>query len=278
VVAVWSDDWGQVCLKETYCLLRLTSNVGSKSLQVQSFESVCAKIWYRTLEIAKQARINWKVIIVRVGGMSKNEIGLWNGLKEGTQSDLPGRIRLVLVGIDLNPALAVSVGNVHLVEASPLATISTPFPSSNAALSQSSPAAIGNAYGTPVATPLAQTNESPDPSGGVMSTPGGTANAEAASEFDPEARWVDATDEVWAIVLNHRVPACQDSDSEKEIRFSLASGFLWPVKSNNPHNLIQVHHNIHASDSRCIYCMLINLKRPHQLRLIAYPPILHETC
>jgi mediator of RNA polymerase II transcription subunit 13, fungi type len=236
ITAVWTDDWGQVCLKESYCLSRFSD---VKHQQLQTFEGICSEIWRRTAEIAKRARINWKLIIVRVGGMSKTEIGIWNALKDGSSSELPGKIQLILACIDLNPPLQVSVVNTGAA-ASPMAMISTPFLSSAATFSQSSPAAIGNAYGTPVATPLAQVNESPDPSGGIMSTPGGTANAEAAAEFDPEARWIDATDEVWAIVLNHRVLAAQEVDPEKEIRFALASGFLWPIKSAASHNLIQV--------------------------------------
>jgi mediator of RNA polymerase II transcription subunit 13 len=239
LTAVWTDDWGQISLKESYCLTRLTP-VATTTQHVQSFENVAAQIWRRTTEIAKRAQINWKIVIVRVGGMSKNEISTWNALKEGTATELPGRIQLFLVCVDLSPPLAVSVMNVGPIVASPVATISTPFPSSTATFSQSSPAALGNAYGTPVATPLAQANESPDPSGGIMSTPGGTMNAEAVSEFDPEARWVDAADEVWAIVLNHLVPACMHGDSDKEVRLALASGFLWPIKSQSPHNLIQV--------------------------------------
>ena len=239
VTAVWTDDWGHVSLQESYCLTRLSSNIATKS-PIQSFESACAQIWRRTLDIAKQARIDWKVVIVRVGGMSKNEIGIWNALKEGNPPELPARIQLLLACIDVDPPLEVSTINPAAVVASPLNAISTPFPSSMAMFSQSSPAAVGNAYGTPVATPLAQANESPDPSGGLMSTPGGTVNPENAQEFDPEARWVDAGDEVWAIVLNHRVPACRDADPEQEIRFGLASGFLWPIKSQIPHNLVQV--------------------------------------
>jgi mediator of RNA polymerase II transcription subunit 13, fungi type len=226
-----------VSLKESYCLSRRTIN--SKSQQELSLENVFEKIWHLTVEITKQVKINWKVIIVRIGGMSKNEIGIWNVLKENHSSELLVQVRLLLASIDLNPPLSISLLNTGPVAASPVATISTPFPSA-AAFSQSSPAAMGNAYGTPVATPLAQTNESPDPSGAIMSTPGGTANTENATEFDPEARWVDATDEIWGIMLNHRVPACQNTDPEKEVRFSLASGFLWPTKSTLPHNLIQV--------------------------------------
>jgi len=176
-----------------------------------------------------------------MGGMSKNEIGIWKFLNQTDPPESPTRIQLLLACIDLNPALAVSVLNTGTVVASPLATISTPFPSSTAAFSHASPAGIGNAYGTPVATPLAAANESPDPSGGIMSTPGGTVtNVDNVSEFDPDVRWVDASDEVWAIVLNHRVPACPATDADQEIRFSLASGFLWPVKSNVPCNLVQV--------------------------------------
>ena len=255
VTAVWTDDWGHVSLKESYCLSRLTPTLGVKSQQLRTFESVCALIWRRTLDIAGQARINWKVIIVRVGGMSKNEIGIWNALRQGTPLDLATQIQLLLACIDLNPPLTVSVPTSVPVVTSPLATISTPFPSTTATFSQSSPAAVGNAYGTPVATPLAQANESPDPSGGIMSTPGGTANAENVTEFDPDARWVDAGDEVWAIVLNHRVPACQDTDPDSEIRFALASGYLWPIKSTIPHNLIQVCLSSYCADFRFIFSM-----------------------
>jgi hypothetical protein len=187
--------------------------------------------------------------------MPKYEIGIWNSLSQGNPPDLPTRIQLLLACIDLNPPLTVSVLNIGPVVTSPLATTSTPFPSSTATFSQSSPAAVGNAYGTPVATPLAQANESPDPSGGIMSTPGGTINAENITEFDPEARWVDAGDEVWAIVLNHRVPVCQDTDPDNEIRLALASGYLWPVKSTIPHNLIQVRLSSYFTDFRFIFFM-----------------------
>lgn len=223
-------------LKESYCLSRHT--ISNKSQQELSLENIFEKMWHVTVEIAKQARINWKVIIVRVGEMSKNEIGIWNALKEDRSSELLGQVQLLFISIDLNPPLSISLLSTGPI-ASPVATISTPFPSA-AAFSQSSPAAMGNAYGTPAATPLAQTNESPDPSGAIMSTPGGTTNAENVAEFDPDARWVDATDEVWGIVLNHRVPACQNADPEKEVRFSLASGFLWPIKSTLPQSLVQV--------------------------------------
>jgi hypothetical protein len=242
ITAVWSDDWGQVSLKESYCLSRLTPSIGggaAKPQPIQSFEEVCDQIWIRTVQIVKEARINWKIIIVRIGGMSAHELKIWKAKKEAN-SQVGGRIQLILACIDLHPPLALSVLNTGTAAASPVASMSTPFPSSTATFSQSSPAAVGNAYGTPVATPLAQANESPDPSGGIMSTPGGTVNVEAITEFDPEARWVDAADEIWAIVLNHRVPACLDTDPDSEIRFALASGFLWPVKSSTPHNLIQV--------------------------------------
>jgi hypothetical protein len=249
-----------VSFKESYCLSR--HSIGGKFQQEMSLESVFEKIWHLTIEIAKQARINWKVIVIRVGGMSKNEIGIWNSLKEDNSSEFQGQIRLLLASIDLNPPLSVSLLSTGTVVASPVATISTPFPSA-AAFSQASPAAMGNAYGTPAATPLAQTNESPDPSGAIMSTPGGTANAENVAEFDPEARWVDATDEVWAIVLNHRVSAYQSADAEQEIRFSLASGFLWPIKSTLPNNLIQVPLYQRKSHGRFIFCTLTNLKLCH---------------
>lgn len=251
MTAVWTDDWGQVSLKEAFSLCRFTPNQGGKSQRVQTFENICEQIWHRTIDIVKQVRINWRVIIVRVGGMSKTEIAIWNALKESSSQDVPGRIQLILTCIELDPPLAVSVLNTGPFVASPVATISTPFPSSTAVFSQSSPAAMGNAYGTPVATPLAQANESPDPSGGIMSTPGGTGNVENATEFDPEARWIDAADEAWAILLNHRVPPCQDSS---DIRFGLASGFLWPIKSTVPNNLVQVqcHSKTLIVGSSCI--------------------------
>jgi hypothetical protein len=198
--------------------------------------------------------------------MSKNEIGIWNSLSQGSPPDLPSRIQLLLACIDLNPPLTLSIINSGPVVTSPLANISTPFPSSAATFSQSSPAAVGNAYGTPVATPLAQANESPDPSGAIMSTPGGTTNAENVTEFDPEARWVDARDEVWAIVLNHRVPACRDADSDSEIRFALASGYLWPIKSTIPHNLIQVRLSSYCTDFQ-IHLLHVDKPQP-----ISSPP------
>lgn len=280
VTAVWTDDWGQVSLKDSYCLSRLSPSGGGtgKVQPIQSFESVCAQIWRRTLEIAKQARINWKVVMVREGRMSKQEIGIWNTLKDGNPSELAGRIQLILACIDLHPPLAVSVINTGPAVASPLATISTPFPSSVATVSQSSPAAVGNAYGTPVATPLALANESPDPSGGIMSTPGGTANSENVAEFDPDVRWLDASDEVWGIVLNHRVPACTRSETDKETRFALASGYLWPIKSNDSHNLIQVSQLSYGSDIRFTSYMWTNLNHCPLLLQIHCPAHMHDRC
>ena len=239
VTAIWSDDWGQVSFKECYYLSHLKSPSGGTN-QTNGFDKAAARMWVRTVEILRQPKINWRLNIVRAGGMSKFEYACWKALKESNEKYLPGRLQLVLVCIDLHPSLEIHLSNTGNAATSPLATISTPFPSSMAVFSQSSPAAVGNAYGTPVATPLAQTNESPDPSGAVMSTPGGTINTENVNEFDPDARWVDATDEIWAIVLNHRVRACCESDSETESRFASASGFLWPVKSTVSDNLVQV--------------------------------------
>jgi hypothetical protein len=239
VTAVWSDDWGQVSFKESYYLSHLKSPPGGTN-QKNGFDKAAARMWVRTAEILKQPKINWRLNIVRVGAMSKIEYGCWKALKESNEKYLPGRLQLVLACIDLHPPLEVYLSTNGIVVTSPLATISTPFPSSMAVFSQSSPAAVGNAYGTPVATPLAQANESPDPSGGIMSTPGGTVATDNVNEFDPDARWIDTTDEIWAIVLNHRVPVSSNSDSDAEFRFAAASGFLWPVKSSAPNNLVQV--------------------------------------
>jgi Mediator complex subunit 13 C-terminal domain len=170
--------------------------------------------------------------------MIKQECLVWRMLKEDQEKLFPGRISLALTSVELNPPVEISVlGNGYGEITSPMATGATPFPSSMGVYSQSPPAGI-NSYGTPVATPLAQTNESPDPSGGIMSTPGGTINADTTAEFDPDIRWMDSTDEIWAVVLNHRVPISTNIDPERGILFSIASGLLWPVKS--PSNLIQV--------------------------------------
>jgi Mediator complex subunit 13 C-terminal domain len=258
-----------VSLKESFCLTRLGEKSSTKNQPSQYLETICSKIWHRTVEIAKQARISWKIIIVRVGGMTKNELSIWNNLKQSTSSEFAGRVQLVLACIDFNPALALSVQSMQTAAASPFAMSSTPFTSSVATFSQSSPAAVGNAYGTPVATPLAIANESPDPSGGLMSTP--TGNAEAANnDYDPEVRWVDAMDEVWGIVLNHRVPACRNDDGEQDVRLALASGYLWPVKSVLPHNLVQVRNTRDLSDRRCIFYISTNHIQCHLLHQRPY--------
>jgi len=259
VTAVWSDDWGQVSFRESYYLSHLKSPPGGANHQKNGFDKAAARMWLRTADILKQPKISWRLNIVRVGAMSKFEYSCWKALKESNEKWLPGRLQLVLACFDLHPALEVYLSSNGNAAASPLATISTPFPSSMAVFSQSSPAALGNAYGTPVATPLAQTNESPDPSGGLMSTPGGTVNVDTSNEFDPDARWIDARDEVWAIVLNHRVPAYGETDSETEFRFAAASGFLWPVKSTASDNLVQVRPIImNIANIRFICYMRIN--------------------
>jgi len=238
ITAVWSDDWGQVAFQESffYKHLYLPSNGPT---QPGPFERAAPMIWRRTIEILRQPKINWKLIVARIGPMVKQEYMIWRMLKEEQEKSYPGKITLVLTSVELNPPVEISVVNSGYTDTtSPMAISTTPFPSSTAAYSQSPPAGV-NSYGTPVATPLAQTNESPDPSGGLLSTPGGTVNPDSGAEFDPDVRWMDSRDEIWAVVLNHRIPISTNVDPEKGILFSVASGFLWPVKSHSS-NLIQV--------------------------------------
>ena len=68
---------------------------------------------------------------------------------------------------------------------------------------------------------------SPDPSGSTSAintnTAGGTPNADAALDLDPDTQLTDYADEVWGVVLNHKLPI---SPVITEPRYSLASGFL----------------------------------------------------
>ena len=78
---------------------------------------------------------------------------------------------------------------------------------------------------TPVSTPNANML-SPDLSGTSTlntNTAGGTPSADTIPELDPDAQLIDYADEVWGVILSHKLPI---SPVMVEARPSLVSGFL----------------------------------------------------
>lgn len=77
---------------------------------------------------------------------------------------------------------------------------------------------------TPVSTPTASML-SPDPSGSAsaINTGSGTPNADSIPDLDPDAQLIDSADEVWGVILGHKLPI---SPVVTDLRYSLASGYL----------------------------------------------------
>lgn len=113
-------------------------------------------------------------------------------------------------------------------------------------------------YTTPVSTPQPNTQSS-DPPGNPGITANGAANAgtsiDLGAELEGDATIVDVMDDVWAVVLNHRL---RNSNSVIDFQPALASGLL--VKRGGPHE----------EDSPV--CLGVNILHAYQ----SYRPLLKE--
>ena len=107
-------------------------------------------------------------------------------------------------------------------------TILVTDPSPQLSLVPTLPAIIPQAFNpqsslfTPVSTPQPSTL-SPDPSGATAAMNQGTPGADAIPDLDPDAQLVDYVDEVWGVVLAHKLPI---GSTTVDARHALASGFL----------------------------------------------------
>lgn len=188
----WSGNWMTAAWTDGFGKYQ---TMASYSMTERAFGEIAKEIWQTTIGIMLSRRVNWRVTIARAGTMDREEIEAWASL---VSSASPVHIGAVLLTIDTAPSLQLARPSLQ-----------------NSAL---------NNTVTPVATP--QGVSPSDPTANAAATPS-DAIQDAAN--DPDAHLVDVTDEIWGVILGHRL---SNSSSLMDIRPSLASGFLVNVGSD----------------------------------------------
>ncbi|KAF8446495.1 mediator complex subunit 13 C-terminal-domain-containing protein [Terfezia claveryi] len=221
VVFAWTDNYGDFQYNEVICLGR------KGCIALKPWEEVARFAWSKTMEWIRRKSMMPRVCITKVGGwIDADEVECEYSQLELSFSDSPNVYPSMDCVVDRpGPSNQSSKTTTSL-------TILTADPSPALSLAPSLPAIIPQAFNsgsnlfTPVSTPNASML-SPDPSGSTSAintnTAGGTPNADAALDLDPDTQLTDYADEVWGVVLNHRLPI---SPVVTEARYSLASGFL----------------------------------------------------
>ncbi|KAF2799159.1 hypothetical protein K505DRAFT_371161 [Melanomma pulvis-pyrius CBS 109.77] len=185
VTAAWTDSYGK------------SQAVVSYNLGTRIFYEIAKEIWQTTVEILQARRVTWRVCIARAGVMDREELETWISL-----ASCPTQLNLfiTLLTVDTTPPLSFT----PTLPPDPPTNLSATYPSTN----------------TPGSTP--QPGLSPDPH---SVTPAATPSADQTNDpiVDPEARFVDATDESWGIILSHRL---HNSNSTIEFRPCVISGLL----------------------------------------------------
>jgi mediator of RNA polymerase II transcription subunit 13 len=196
LTAAWTDSCGKSQAVVTY------------QLGMRSFSEVAREIWGTTVEICSARRVTWRVCVARSGVMEREEVEAWVSI-----ASCPTQLNLfiTLLTVDVDPPL----------------TFTPTLPSTNATTKDT--AASKGETSTPATTPQpgvspSQDNLTPAPTPSATELPDPTA--------DPEARFVDQTDESWGIILAHRL---HNSNSTVEFRPCLISGLL--VKRGVPANI-----------------------------------------
>ncbi|KAL7271102.1 mediator of RNA polymerase II transcription subunit 13 [Rhizina undulata] len=193
VTVAWTDNWGEIQVTENYCLGRRGCTV------LRAFEEVCKEIWNQTVEILASRKVHWRLFIVKAGVMLDDEVDIWTSL---TSSSMAPLNTTILLSANLAPKLSLTpiLPPLNPSAFNPQITLFT---------------------GTtpPVSTPQGPATLSPDQFGNAGNTP----SADPLPDLDPDSSLVDYVDEVWGVVLNHRLPV---RDSVLQTRWSRASGLL----------------------------------------------------
>jgi mediator of RNA polymerase II transcription subunit 13 len=197
VTAAWTDNCGK------------SRTVVSYNLGTRPFAEIAKEIWQTTVEICSARRVFWRLCVIKVGVMEREEFEAWV-----TLCSSPTQLCLFITLLTLDPTPPIQLTPTMMSTNPP--NNGTTHPGAN----------------TPGSTP--QAGVSPDPTANL--TPAATPAAESATDpsADPEARLVDVTDESWGVILSHRL---HNTNSTVEFRPCLISGLL--VKRGLPAQQIQ---------------------------------------
>ena len=201
------------------------------SLHNRLFKEIASEMWATAISIMQGRRVNWRLCIARAGVMNLEEMEAWASLSGAPQSI---SLITVLLSVDTDPALDILP---------PLERAPSPFK-------------LGTVH-TPSGTP--KLDVSPDPSastpgGGATGTPSDSIAAEAA--HDPDAHLVDIEDDVWGMILGHRMCVAMNREW---FNYSLSSGLL--VQLAHSH-MSTAYSSSPAGKPSCVAVHLLWLRMP----------------
>ncbi|KAL1867284.1 hypothetical protein Daus18300_006403 [Diaporthe australafricana] len=199
ITAAWSENRGCKQMTASYCLGRR-----GKPLS-RGFTDVAHEIWTTTFDLISIWKVNWRIIVTKVGPMDPQEVSDWITL---AQTETKGSVALTLLAVDTNPSLQLIPAVSKVPIAAQSAFYSTPV--STPQSSMVSPEQVGNPA-TPKGAPASSQN---------ATTPGADATS---SEADTDASLVDVKDTIWAAIASHRLNV---SHSLTDPSPALMSGYL----------------------------------------------------
>lgn len=138
ITAAWTDNRGNRQMTSSYCLGRRNEPLS------RTFSEIASEIWQTTLDTTSQKRINWRVMIVKVGTMDQTEIDCWVGLAAAASDS---QITLTLITAKTEPSLRLlpTPGTLqpptHIAQAA-ATPVSTPQPTSMAIVSPENPMTV----------------------------------------------------------------------------------------------------------------------------------------
>lgn len=198
VTAAWTDNRGSKQMTTSYCLGRKGRPLATP------FADIAHEMWETMYEMISVWKVHWRVMITKNGPMDRDEMELW---VDFSKAETRTSISLTVLTVDTDPSL-------QLIP--PVVKIPFSFPSIFCT--------------TPVSTPQAMSNVSPEQSGNpptpagagssaIPTTPGGEA-----PEPEIDATLVDTTDTTWGALVSHRL---NNSSSLTDWNPVLASGYLF---------------------------------------------------
>ncbi|SZF05662.1 unnamed protein product [Blumeria hordei] len=193
ITAAWIDNRGIQQMTASYCLGRKNKTITT------TFAEVANEIWETTLDFISDQKIQWRLIIARVGIMDLSETEFWTGL---AAAETNAKISLTLVTVKTNVSLEIIPSCISLLS--------------------------NEAMGIKKSAPIFKIQGSQSSCGIPENT---TTTVDAASEPDLNARLIDLTDQTWGAVLSHRV---NNSNSLEELNLALVSGYLFKRGGTNP--------------------------------------------
>jgi mediator of RNA polymerase II transcription subunit 13 len=195
ITAAWTDNRGNQQMTASYCLGRKNEPIS------MPFSDVANEIWETTLDFISSKKIQWRIMISRIGVMDPSEIEIWAALAS-TESDT--QINLTLMTVQTHPSLRLLPPSITISPKtntqSAVTPVSTPQPSQSSIVSPDNASTPARETAANAATPV-----------------------ENPTELDSDARLIDYTDQSWGAVLSHRL---NNSNSLLELNPALISGYL----------------------------------------------------